>query len=168
MSEDPASLPGKRIEEFIFLKIPHFIAGVMFLIAVAINIANVIARYVFAKPIFWAEEILVFIVIWTVFVVAGSITYRGAHLNMDLLHANFSPFWKRVVNSAIALVLIGSTLFTATQSWKVVSLYLRTGDVTPATGIPLILPHLALLFGFIFMAMAAILRIRSYASGKFD
>jgi TRAP-type C4-dicarboxylate transport system permease small subunit len=49
-----------------------------------------------------------------------------------------------------------------------VQLYLRTGDVTPATGIPLVLPHLALLFGFIFMAMAAILRIRSYASGKFD
>jgi TRAP-type C4-dicarboxylate transport system permease small subunit len=168
MSEDPASLPGKRIEEFIFLKIPHFIAGVMFLIAVAINIANVVARYVFATPIFWAEEILVFIVIWTVFVIAGSITYRGAHLNMDLLHSKFSPFWKRVVNSAIAIVLIGSTLFTATQSWKVVRLYIRTGDVTPATGIPLVLPHLALLFGFIFMALAAILRIRAYASGKFD
>jgi TRAP-type transport system small permease protein len=168
MSKDSAPLPDKRLEQTIFLKIPHVIVGLMFLAAVAINVANVIARYVFANPIFWAEEVLVFIVIWGVFVIAGSITYRGAHLNMDLLHAGFSPFWKRTVNVAIALTLIGSTLFAAFQSLKVVQLYLRTGDVTAATGIPLVIPHAALLFGFVFMALAALLRIHSYFSGKFE
>ena len=62
--------------------------ALLFLVAVAINIINVIARYVFSDPIFWAEEVLIFIVIWTVFIlVAGSITYRGAHLNMDLIYS---------------------------------------------------------------------------------
>jgi TRAP-type C4-dicarboxylate transport system permease small subunit len=168
MSDDPAPLSGKRIEEFIFVKVPHVVGGTLFLIAVLLNIANVVARYVFARPIFWAEEILVFIIIWAVFLVTGSITYRGAHLNMDLLHSGFSPLWKRIINSVIALVLIVSTLFAATQSLKVVRLYLHTGDVTPATGIPLVIPHTALLFGFIFMAAAAMLRVRSYFSGKFD
>jgi TRAP-type C4-dicarboxylate transport system permease small subunit len=168
MSEDPAPSNAKRIEEAVFVRAPHVIAGGMFLVAAGLNIANVIARYVFFSPIFWAEEIMIFVVIWTVFLLAASITYRGAHLSMDLLYSGFSPFWKRVVNIAIALCLIGSSLFAASQSWKVVSLYLRTGDVTPATGIPLSVPHAALLVGFVLMALAAIFRIRSYFTGKFE
>jgi hypothetical protein len=31
-----------------------------------------------------------------------------------------------------------------------------------------VFPHLALLFGFTFMALAAMVRIRSYISGKFE
>ena len=168
MTDDPAPNNAKRIEEAVFVQAPHVIAGAMFLAAAGINIANVIARYVFFSPIFWAEEIMIFIVIWTVFLLAASITYRGAHLSMDLLYSGFSPFWKRVVNIAIALSLIGSSLFAAFQSWKVVSLYLRTGDVTPATGIPLSVPHAAILVGFVLMALAAIFRIRSYFTGKFQ
>ena len=168
MTDDPAPNNAKRIEEAVFVQTPHVIAGGMFLLAAGINIANVIARYVFFSPIFWAEEIMIFIVIWTVFLLAASITYRGAHLSMDLLYSGFRPFWKRVVNIAIALSLIGSSLFAASQSWKVVSLYLRTGDVTPATGIPLSVPHAALLVGFVLMALAAIFRIRSYFTGKFE
>jgi len=38
----------------------------------------------------------------------------------------------------------------------------------PGTDIPLVFPHLALLFGFTFMALAAMVRIRSYISGKFE
>jgi TRAP-type C4-dicarboxylate transport system permease small subunit len=168
MSNDPAPSSQNSFEGLIFIKIPHVTAGVLFLMAVTLNVANVIGRYVFAKPIFWAEEVLVFIVIWSVFLLAGSITYQGAHLNMDLLHSGFSLFWKRVINIAIALTLVFGTMFAATQSLKVVQLYLRTGDVTAATGIPLVVPHAALLFGFIFMALAALLRIRSYFSGKFE
>ena len=62
----------------------------------------------FSDPIFWAEEILIFIVIWGVFFVAGSITYRGAHLNMDLIYSAMSPLWKRIINIAIAITLIAA------------------------------------------------------------
>jgi TRAP-type C4-dicarboxylate transport system permease small subunit len=158
----------RRIEELIFIKIPHVLAGVLFLAAAAINIVNVIARYVFSAPIFWAEEICIFIVIWTVFLVAGSITYRGAHLNMDLLYSNMTPFWKRAVNIMVTLTLIGCTVFVAMQSWRIVELHYRTHGVTAATDIPLVIPTSALLFGFSFMALAAIVRFRSYVTGKFD
>jgi hypothetical protein len=118
-------------------------------------------------PIFWAEEILIFIIIWGVFLVAGSITYRGGHLNMDLIYSTMSRL-ERAVNIAIALTLIVCTVYTAMQSWKVVMLHYRNHGVTAGTDIPLVFPHLALLFGFTFMALAAMVRIRSYISGKFE
>jgi C4-dicarboxylate transporter, DctQ subunit len=168
MSDDPKPLKAKQVEEFIFIKIPHVAAGILFFLAAAINVINVVARYVFSDPIFWAEEILIFLVIWAVFLVAGSITYRGGHLNMDLVYSGMSPFWKRIVNIAIALTLIVCTIYTAMQSWKVVMLHYRNHGVTAGTDIPLVIPHTALLFGFSFMAVAALLRIRSYITGKFD
>jgi hypothetical protein len=50
----------------------------------------------------------------------------------------------------------------------VVDLPYLTGGVTAGTNIPLVIPHSALLFGFSFMALAAIVRFRSYVTGKFD
>ncbi len=168
MSDEPRTFKAKQVEEFIFIKIPHVAAGILFFLAAAINVINVVARYVFSDPIFWAEEILIFLVIWAIFLVAGSITYRGGHLNMDLVYSGMSRFWKRIVNIAIALTLIVCTIYTAMQSWKVVMLHYRNHGVTAGTDIPLVIPHTALLFGFSFMAVAAILRIRSYITGKFD
>jgi TRAP-type C4-dicarboxylate transport system permease small subunit len=165
-SERPSE--RKRIEELIFIRIPTVLSGVLFMAAAVINIANVIGRYVFSVPVFWAEEILTFIVIWGVFLLAGAITYRGAHINMDLLYSNFSPFWKRLVNIVIVLSLIGCSLFTAVQSWKVIALHIRNHAVTGGTDIPLVYPHTALLFGMIFMAAAAIVRFRAYVTGNFD
>ncbi len=168
MSDDAPPSQQRRIEDLIFITIPHVLSGVLFVAAMVINIVNVIGRYVFSVPLFWAEEVLVFIVIWTVFLLAGSITYRGAHLSMDLLYAGFSAFWKWIINIAIALTLVSCAAFEAAQSWKVISLHIRTGGVTAATEIPLWIPHIALLFGFSFMALAAIVRFRSYVAGKFN
>lgn len=168
MADERMLSKQRRIEELIFVKIPHVVSGVLFVAAVGINIVNVIGRYVFSIPVFWAEEVLVFIVIWAVFLLAGSITYRGGHLAMDLLYSGFSPLWKRIVNIAIALSLIGCSLLAVVQSWKVIGLHMRNGGVTAATEIPLVYPHSAILFGFLFMAAAAIVRIRAYITGNFD
>jgi TRAP-type C4-dicarboxylate transport system permease small subunit len=167
MSDEQSASQRKRIKEIVFIRMPHVLVGALFFVAAAINIINVVARYVFSYPIFWAEEILVFIVIWTVFLVAGAITYRGAHLNMDLLYSGFSDFWKRVINTVIALSIIVCSLFTAYQSWRVVRLHYFNHGVTAGTDIPLVIPHSALLFGFTFMALAVIVRFRAYITGKF-
>jgi TRAP-type C4-dicarboxylate transport system permease small subunit len=87
---------------------------------------------------------------------------------MDLVYSHLPAFWKRVVNIAIAIALIVCTLFTAFQSWKIVALHYHNHSVTAGTEIPLAIPASALLFGFSFMALAAIVRFRSYLTGKFD
>jgi TRAP-type C4-dicarboxylate transport system permease small subunit len=168
MAEEKRPAPQRPVEDLIFNRIPHVAAGVLFFVAAGINIVNVVGRYVFSVPVFWAEEIMCFLVVWTVFLVAGSITYRGAHLNMDLLYSNFTPGWKRLINIVIALTLIVCTSFTAFESSKVVMLHYRNNALTAGTDIPLVIPTSAILFGFTFMAAAAIMRFRSYIVGKFE
>lgn len=168
MTDDNKPASRNKLEELIFIRIPHVLVGMLFLVAAAINIINVVARYVFAAPLFWAEEVLVFIVVWTVFLAAGMITYRGAHLTMDLIYALLPRTAKRIVNALVWLTLVCSALFTMVQAGKIVGLHYRTGGVTAATEIPLVIPHSALVFGFGFIALAAIVRVRSYLTGKFE
>jgi TRAP-type C4-dicarboxylate transport system permease small subunit len=167
-SDDKPPSRQRRIEDFVFIRIPHVLSGTLFLLAVVLNFVNVIGRYVFGMPVFWAEEALTFTVIWIVFLVVGTITYRGAHLNMDLLYSRMPPALQHAVRIAIALSLIVCAIYTAMQSWAVVKLHYMTGGVTAGTNIPLVIPHAALLFGFSYMALAAIVRLPSYFSGKFD
>jgi TRAP-type C4-dicarboxylate transport system permease small subunit len=168
MPDQRAPSRHKNIEELIFIKMPHVVGGALFVIAVVINIVNVIGRYIFSTPIFWAEEALIYVVIWTVFIVAGSVTYRGAHLNMDLLYSSMPRQMQLAVNIAVLVALIACSLFAAYQAWNIVSLDIKNHSVTAGTDIPLALPTGALVFGFSFMALAAIVRWRSYLSGKFD
>ncbi len=100
MSDAAPPSRQKQIEEFIFVRIPYVLSGALFLIAVVLNIVNVIGRYVFGMPVFWAEETLTFTVIWIVFLVAGTITYRGAHLNMDLVFSRMPADLQRVVKDS--------------------------------------------------------------------
>ncbi|HJY18108.1 MAG TPA: TRAP transporter small permease, partial [Xanthobacteraceae bacterium] len=156
----------RQIEEFIFVRVPYVLSGTLFLMAVVLNIVNVIGRYVFGMPVFWAEEALTFTVIWIVFLVVGTITYRGAHLNMDLLYSRMPSVMQLVIRIAIALTLIVCAAYTAMLSWSVVKLHYMTSGVTAGTNIPLVIPHSALLFGFSFIAAAALVRLPSYISGK--
>ena len=168
MSDAKTLSRRRQIEEFIFVKIPYVLSGALFLIAVVLNFVNVIGRYVFGMPVFWAEEALTFTVIWIVFLVVGAITYRGAHLNMDLLFSRLPSAVQRVIRVCIALALVVCTVYTAAQSWTVVKLHYLTHGVTAGTNIPLVIPHSALLFGFSYMAAAALVRLPSYISGKFE
>ena len=171
MADDPSSeLKSRPIEEFIFVTVPHTLCGVIFLIAVGINIVNVIGRYVFDSPIFWAEEVLVFMVIWMILLMAGSVTYRGAHLNMDLVYSILPKPWKRAINIAVAIAMIVCPLFVAYQASEIVALQYRTHGVTAGTEIPLVIPTSAMVVGFCFISLAAIVRFRSYVTrgSKFD
>ena len=151
-----------------FVRLPYLITGTLFLAAIAINFANVIGRFVFFAPIFWAEEVLVFLIIWSVFLAAASIVYRGEHINMDLFYSGMAWPLKRVVNVAILVLLIAGCALVSYQSWKVLSLMRATQVTSVAAGIPMVIPHAAIAVGFGLMILAAVVRWRAYLSGSFD
>lgn len=151
---------------FLFVRLPHFILGSLMLVGVAISFSNVVARYLFGHAIFWAEEVLVFVAIWGVFIGAAAAAYDGAHLNMDLFSNSISGRARTFLNGAMVLTLLACCGFMMVQSWQVVSLFYRGGVVSVSAGVPKWIPHSALLVGFGLMAIAVLVRIRFYLAGK--
>lgn len=160
--------PADAIARFILVKVPHFVCGALLLAAIAINVSNVVGRYVFSAPVPWAEEALIYIIVWGVFISLGSITYQGLHLRMDLLVLGASERVKMFLGGLTVVLIIACSIFVLLQTSKIVQLYLGSGETSMGAKIPLFIPHSALLVGFILMAVAAIIRFRSYLTGKFD
>jgi len=156
------------MSQVVLVKIPHAIAGALLLIAIAINMANVIGRYVFAAPLVWAEEVLSFLIIWSVYIGAGSIGYAGAHLTMDLLAARMSSRYRALLGLLTVLLTVGCSAFVATQTVRIIALYLRTGETSMAARVPLVYAHSAVFVGFTVMGIVALLRVRAYLTNRFD
>jgi len=175
MSEVQKSPPDAASERaktspahFILVRIPHVISGTLLLVAIAINIANVIGRYVFSRPVDWAEEALIYIIVWAVFISLGSITYQGLHLRMDLLVLHAKDWLKMLLGGVTAALMVACAVFMLFQTVPILQFYLASGETSMGAKIPLVYPHTALLVGFAGLAVAAIVRFRCYLIGKFD
>src|SRR6266478_7748981 len=61
------------------------LTAVLMLIAVALNAANIVGRYVFAAPISSAEEIMLFLLVGTVFLGNSIVGWEGKQIRMDVV-----------------------------------------------------------------------------------
>jgi TRAP-type C4-dicarboxylate transport system permease small subunit len=152
---------------FAFVTLPGWILGALMLAGIAICFANVVSRYLFGYALFWAEEVMVFITIWGVFVGMAAIAYNGDHLRMDLFAAAIRGRWRLALNAFTVLVLLACCAFALAQSLRVVALFVQTGSVSVSAGVPKAIPHAALAVGFALTILAVGVRIRSYFTGKF-
>lgn len=151
---------------FLFVRLPHLLMGSLMLAGVAICFCNVVARYLFGYALFWAEEVMVFLAIWGVFIGVAAAAYERAHLNMDLFSQALRGRIGVALNAAIAATLLGCCAFMLVQSWQVITLFYQGGVVSVSAGVPKWIAHTALPVGFALTALAVLVRLRLYLTGK--
>jgi TRAP-type C4-dicarboxylate transport system permease small subunit len=136
--------------------IPRAAIGAVILLAIAVNFANIIGRYAFLSPLPWAEEVLVFLVIWGVCLGASAVTYDNRHLDMDLFVVRFPPKLRAMLEIVQLVAMVGFCAFTAVNAWTIVALMARNGQVSITAGIPMTIPYAAFVAGFALIAVAAV------------
>jgi C4-dicarboxylate transporter DctQ subunit len=136
--------------------LPRLAIGAIILFAIAINFANIVGRYVFLAPLPWAEEVLVFLVIWGVCLGASAVTYDNRHLDMNLFVGGFAPWLRALLEIAKLVALVGFSLFTAVNAWAIVVLMKENGQVSITAGIPMTIPYAAFVAGFVLIAVSAV------------
>lgn len=63
----------------------RIIAGVLLILSVALNFANVVGRYCFGVSIYWAEEVMLFLMVGSVFLANGVVAWSGRQIRMDVI-----------------------------------------------------------------------------------
>jgi TRAP-type C4-dicarboxylate transport system permease small subunit len=152
----------QRLEALVELalhRVPLTLAAILLLAAIAINFANVVARYLFLASIYWADEAMVFLVIWSIFLAAVAVTYDGSQLTMDLFSTRLPPRWQRALDAAIAAVCVVTFAFMALQALTVVRTLLRNDQRSIALDMPMGIAHAALLVGFALCALVVAVRV---------
>ncbi len=148
-----------------FMTVPRAIIGALILFSIALNFANVIGRYVFLSPIIWAEEVMIYIMVWCVFIGAVLVSWDGRHLKMDLVSAHLPSPWKEAVNLVAVIAFITVCGLVIVPSFEAVSLFGRLGQESTVAGIPMVIPHAAILIGFTCMLIGVAVRLRDHVAG---
>lgn len=150
---------------FGIVTVPRLIIGSMILIGILINIGNVIGRYLFLEPIIWAEEIMIYIMVWTVFIGAILVSYEGQHLKMDVFSIMLPSPYKEIINFIATGSVLLVCLFIIPNNWIVVELMWNNDQRSVVAEVPMVIPHFALLFGFVMIFVAIVVRFRSHITG---
>jgi TRAP-type C4-dicarboxylate transport system permease small subunit len=117
------------------------LTAVLMLIAVALNAANIVGRYVFFSPIASAEEIMLFLLVGTVFLGNAIVGYEGKQLRMDvLLHAT-PPAVRRTLDVLADLTMIAVCVILIVIGWPAVAMLAEFDQRSQAAEIPLVIPQ---------------------------
>ena len=129
------------------------IAGVALITIVAINGANVVARYLFRTPFSWAEELMLFLMIFSVFAGAIAVTWRNLHIRIDTFVDRMQPGARRTalaIGSVIAIAVIAVVTF---HSGRIVSLLQMLDQRSDALSAPSWIPQSFVTIGLATIAL---------------
>jgi TRAP-type C4-dicarboxylate transport system permease small subunit len=131
-------------------------SGALFLVAIAINFANIVGRYVFFTPIFWAEEVIVFDIVWCVLLGAALVCREGEHLHVEVLETFLSKRAVTRLRLAIWAVVCVVALATAYYGLRVVELIGGNNQRSVVAEIPMAIPYAAIPVGFLLIVVAGV------------
>lgn len=141
------------------------VIGCGFLFALALNFSNVVGRYVFLAPIYWAEEAMIFTFVWCVFLGAALVALRGNHLRVELLEWVLPAGAQRALAILSHLVTIVLMAFVAWRAWALVGLVHRVQQTSIVAEIPMTVPYGAVLIGSGLIALASVIRAVELMAG---
>jgi len=132
------------------------VLGLLVIAAVCLNFANVIGRYVFGSAIFGADELQTYMMVWMAFLGAAAVTWRNAHLRMDVLVGRLPPTARAALRIVELALVIATAAVVTVQSWKFVGQMASMGRRSDAAEIPMAIPHSAVLAGFVLILLIAV------------
>ena len=134
--------------------------------AALIAIAAVILRSGFGVFLFWSEEAIIYLIIFSTFFGAVITLRHQEHVNVDVIAAFLGPRGKRVmalIAITLTLVYLGAVGYYA---WLLLFEPFSSSTTTPAIGIPLWVVESSVAIGFTLMFVRALeLAVRIWRHG---
>ena len=134
-------------------------AGVMLVLSVAINFANIIGRYFLSVSIPWAEEAMLFLMISTVFLAAAPVGWLGRHIRMDVIVSLLPPRAREVFEVLSDLVTIATCVMLAIFAWPVMTMLAELDQRSETANFPMVIPQAVVPLGLILMALLVGVRL---------
>lgn len=140
-------------------RLGRVLLGVLILAMVLLNVASSAGRYLFGRSIPGSDELLIFAMVWLVFMGAVFITKDRGHLGFDLLRKAAPPRLAALLAMATDFVIMLIAGYVAYQSWQVVGKFAQIGQSSMALGIPMTIPHAAILLGFVLIVLVTLMAL---------
>jgi TRAP-type C4-dicarboxylate transport system permease small subunit len=117
------------------------LTAILMLTAVAVNFANIVGRYVFFRPFASAEEVMLFLMVGTVFLGNSVVGWEAKQLRMDVLVHAMPPAVHRALDIAADLTMIAVCIALIVLGWPAVEMLAEFDQRSEAADIPLVVPQ---------------------------
>lgn len=134
----------------------RFALALLLVAMVLLNAAAAAARYLFGDGLVGSDELMIFAMIWVVFVGAALLEREGRHLSFDLLQKRLRGRPRHALRALVGLVSAVILAVVAWQSLAVVERLAALGQVSMGGGVPMSVPHAAVLTGLGLAMLAAL------------
>ncbi len=125
----------------------HTISAVLLIIAVVVNCANVIGRYVFSYPFASAEEIMLFLLVGIVFFGNSVVAFQGRQIRMDIILLALPHKVRRWLEIVADMIAIAISALLILFGWPVISMLAEFDQRSQAADLPLVIPQSAIPIG---------------------
>jgi C4-dicarboxylate transporter DctQ subunit len=120
MANEPTDGVLNRIERFCS-RIEQVVVGILGLAALAFGVIQVIGRYVAPHhAISYAEEVIVYLLVWAVMITSSQLVQRNGHVRSDLVLRLLSPATQRMLEVFNCVVAIFFLVGLCWYGWQVV------------------------------------------------
>ncbi len=146
-------------------RVERILVGILGACAMVIAAIQVFGRYIApGQAITWAEEVIVYIAVWAVMIIASQLVRMDGHVRPDLVLRLLSPGvqrWVEMFNCLVAMVFTFGMLW---YGWKVVGTALQLDQRSSSDlQFPLWIYYLALPTGGALMFGRYAIRLARYA-----
>jgi TRAP-type C4-dicarboxylate transport system permease small subunit len=135
------------------------VAGVLLVASVLLNFANVVGRYFFNSSIFWAEEIMLFLMVGCVFFGNGAVAWSGRQIRMDVIIGMMPRKAREALDLFSELLLILTALLIVVFSWPVIRDLWAFDQRSQSADVPMVLPQAMVPIGLSIMALLVVIRL---------
>ena len=118
----------------------------LFALMLVVFLVQIVARFVFNRPLPWTDELAVVLYVWVILWAAAFMVPTREHVVFDLVYHAVGPRTRRAMQAVGALLIGVLAAWALPGSWDYVRFMAREG--TPVLGLPfswVYLPFVALL-----------------------
>lgn len=130
-------------------------AALIFFVVCLLNFTQVSGRYLMGSSLNWAEEIMRYSMLWVMMLGGTAAIYRGDHMAMDALTEAAPARWRHLMRSSLFGVAGLFCALLVIHGWP--AALSNANQSAAASGLPMIIPYMAIPVGGALMIVQIIL-----------
>lgn len=151
----------------VLTRIENVLAASTLGLATLIAIVAVVLRYFFGVFVFWSEEAIIYLIIYSTFLGAVITLRHNEHVNVDVFGAFLAERGRRAFAVLAAAITVVYLVCIGAFAWLLLFEPFSTSTITPSLKLPLWVVEAAVPIGFTLMFLRAIeILVRTARGGE--